>query len=227
MKKINLNFSSFKAFWAVAKSYWWESEEKWKAIGLLLFLIFLLIFDAQMNVLQNSQRGEFISALANQDADRFWRAVLMYLGAVLIYMLILAYSHYLEDKVRWFWRGWLTNYYLQKYMKNQKFYDLGSWAGKIDNPDQRISEDIENFCHMALVLFMHFSRAFFNIFAFGIVLWSISHNLVILLIVYACVGMLITTVGFGSILIPLKTEQLKREANFRFGLVRIAKMLNL
>ena len=74
---------------------------------------------------------------------------------------------------------------------------------------------------MALVLFMHFTRAFFNIFAFRIVLWSISHNLVILLIVYACVGMLITTVGFGSILIPLKTEQLKREANFRFGLVRI------
>ena len=159
--------------------------------------------------------------MATQDAERFWRAVLMYLGAVVIYMLILAYSHYLEDKVRWFWRGWLTNYYLQKYMKNQKFYDLGSWTGKIDNPDQRISEDIENFCHMALVLFMHFTRAFFNIFAFGIVLWSISHNLVILLIVYACVGMLITTVGFGSILIPLKTEQLKREANFRFGLVRI------
>ena len=205
----------------MAKSYWWESEEKWKAIGLLLFLIFLLIFHAQMNVLQNSQRGEFVSGLANQDAERFWRAVLMYLGAVLIYMLILAYSHYLEDKVRWFWRGWLTNYYLQKYMKNQNFYELGSWAGKIDNPDQRISEDIENFCHMALALFMHFSRAFFNIFAFGIVLWSISHNLVILLIVYACVGMLITTVGFGSILIPLKTEQLKREANFRFGLVRI------
>ena len=221
MKKINLNFNSFKSFWVVAKSYWWESEEKWKAIGLLLFLIFLLIFHAQMNVLQNSQRGEFVSGLANQDAERFWRAVLMYLGAVLIYMLILAYSHYLEDKVRWFWRGWLTNYYLQKYMKNQNFYELGSWAGKIDNPDQRISEDIENFCHMALALFMHFSRAFFNIFAFGIVLWSISHNLVILLIVYACVGMLITTVGFGSILIPLKTEQLKREANFRFGLVRI------
>ncbi|MCL2934818.1 MAG: ABC transporter ATP-binding protein/permease [Trichodesmium sp. MAG_R03] len=221
MKTINLNFSSFKSFWAVAKPYWWKSEEKWKAISLLLFLIFLLIFHAQMNVLQNSQRGEFISALANQDGERFWRAVLMYLGAVLIYMLILAYSHYLEDKVRWFWRGWLTNYYLQKYMKNQKFYELGSWAGKIDNPDQRISEDIENFCHMALALFMHFSRAFFNIFAFGIVLWSISHYLVILLIVYACVGMLITTVGFGSILIPLKTEQLKREANFRFGLVRI------
>ncbi|MDJ0554192.1 MAG: ABC transporter ATP-binding protein/permease [Microcoleaceae cyanobacterium MO_207.B10] len=221
MKKINLNFSGFKRFWTVAKSYWWESEEKWKAIGLLLFIIFLLILNTRMNILQNSQRGEFVSALANQDAGRFWQAVMMYLGAVLIYMLIQAFSHYLEDKVRWFWRGWLTNFYLQKYMKNQKFYELGSWTGKIDNPDQRISEDIENFCHMALILFMHFSMSFLNIFSFGIVLWSISHKLVIVLIISASMGTLITTVGFGSILIPIKAEQLKREANFRFGLVRI------
>ena len=34
-------------------------------------------------------------------------------------------------------------------------------------------------------------------------------------------GTLITTVGFGSVLIPLKFQQLTKEANFRFGLVRI------
>lgn len=33
--------------------------------------------------------------------------------------------------------------------------------------------------------------------------------------------MLITIIGFGKVLIPIKKEQLKREANFRFGLVRI------
>jgi putative ATP-binding cassette transporter len=221
MKKIKIDLSAFQRFWAVAKPYWWDSKEKWKAIGLLLFLIFLLIIHARLNVLQNAQRGEFTSALADQDAARFWRAVLTYLGACLMFVTIGAYSHYLEDKIRWFWRGMLTNHYLHKYINHRNFYWLGAGTEKIDNPDQRISEDIENFCHMALILFMHFSSSFVSIMAFGIVLWSISYKLVILLIVYACVGMLITTVGFGRILIPLKTEQLKREANFRFGLVRI------
>jgi len=221
MKTLKIDFSACRRFWAVAKPYWWDSQERWKAIGLLLFLIFLLMLQAKMNVLQNAQRGEFTSALAEKNAGRFWQSVLTYLVACMIFVILQTFGHYLEDKIRWFWRGWLTNLYLQKYMNNRNFYWLGAWRAKIDNPDQRISQDIENFCYMSLVLFMHFSSSLVNIIAFGVVLWSMSHNLVILLIVYAGVGMLIATVGFGRILIPLKTEQLKREANFRFGLVRI------
>jgi putative ATP-binding cassette transporter len=221
MKKLKIDFSACQRFWAVAKPYWWDSQERWKAIGLLLFLIFLLMLQAKMNVLQNGQRGEFTSALVEKNAGRFWQAVLTYLVACLMFVTLQAYGHYLEDKIRWFWRGWLTNFYLQKYMNNRNFYWLGDWTAKIDNPDQRISQDIENFCYMSLVLFMHFSSSLVDIIAFGVVLWSMSHNLVILLIVYAGGGMLIATVGFGRILIPLKTEQLKREANFRFGLIRI------
>jgi vitamin B12/bleomycin/antimicrobial peptide transport system ATP-binding/permease protein len=221
MEKLKLDFSACQRFWTVAKPYWWDSKERWKAIGLLLFVMFLLMLQAKMNVLQNSQRGEFTSALAEKNTGRFWQAVLTYLLACMTFVNLQTIGHYLEDKVRWFWRGWLTDFYVQKYMKNRNFYWLGSWTAKIDNPDQRISQDIEKFCFMSLVLFMHFTSSVVNIIAFGVVLWSMSHKLVIVLILYAGVGILITTVGFGRILIPLKTEQLKREANFRFGLVRI------
>ncbi len=221
MKKLKLDFSAFQRFWAVAKPYWWDSQERWKAIGLLVFLLFLLTIQTKMNVLQNAQRGEFTSALAEKNVSRFWQAIVTYVLACLLFISLQTFCQYLEDKIRWFWRGWLTNFYLLKYMKNRNFYWLGSWTAKIDNPDQRISQDIERFCYMSLVLFMNFSSSLVNIIAFGIVLWSMSHNLVILLIAYAGAGMLIVTMGFGRILIPLQTEQLKREANFRFGLVRI------
>ncbi|AFY80551.1 ABC transporter ATP-binding protein/permease [Oscillatoria acuminata] len=221
MKKLKLDFSACQRFWAVAKPYWWDSQERWKAIGLLVLVMFLLMLHAQMNVLQNSQRGEFTSALAEKNAGRFWQGVLTYLGACIMLVTFQSLNSYLEEKTRWFWRSWLTSSYLQKYMTNRNFYRLGYWTAKIDNPDQRISQDIERFCQMSLVLFMSFSSSLVNIIAFGVVLWSMSHNLVILLILYAGVGMLITTVGFGRILIPLQTEQLKQEANFRFGLVRI------
>ncbi|MCT7988510.1 ABC transporter ATP-binding protein/permease [Laspinema olomoucense] len=221
MKKLKLDFSACQRFWAIAKPYWWDSQERWKAIGLLLFVMFLLILQAKMNVLQNGQKGEFTSALAEKNAGRFWPAILTYLGACMSLVTLQTFRQYLEDKMGWLWRGWLTNSYLQKYMNNRNFYWLGSWTSKIDNPDQRISQDIENFCYMSLDLFMHFSSSLVSIIAFGVVLWSISHNLVVVLILYAGMGILITTVGFGRILIPLRTEQLKREANFRFGVVRI------
>jgi putative ATP-binding cassette transporter len=57
--------------------------------------------------------------------------------------------------------------------------------------------------------------------AFSAVLWTISRNLVFFLIVYAVGGTLLTVVVFGRRLISLNFRQLQREADFRFGLVRV------
>src|SRR5205085_6399875 len=57
--------------------------------------------------------------------------------------------------------------------------------------------------------------------AFCGVLWSISHRLVYFLIVYAIVGTTVTAFLFGRVLIGLNFLQLKKEADFRFGLIRI------
>jgi putative ATP-binding cassette transporter len=53
------------------------------------------------------------------------------------------------------------------------------------------------------------------------VLWSISRDLVAFLVVYAIVGTAVTMLVFGKVLIGLNFYQLKREADFRFSLVRI------
>jgi len=52
-------------------------------------------------------------------------------------------------------------------------------------------------------------------------LWSISRPLVYFLIIYAVVGTFVTAFLFGRVLIGLNFLQLKKEADFRFGLVRI------
>ncbi|HEY9601008.1 MAG TPA: ATP-binding cassette domain-containing protein, partial [Allocoleopsis sp.] len=53
------------------------------------------------------------------------------------------------------------------------------------------------------------------------VLWGISQPLVFFLVLYALIGTLVTTVIFGKPLVRLNFEQLKKEANLRFSLVRI------
>ena len=221
MKNLKIDLSAFSRFWAVGKLYWWESPEKWRAIGLLILLIALVNLESNIKVTQTKQQGEFVSALANQQTDRFWQAVFTYIVACILLALTLAGWHYLQDKIRLYSREWLTKYYLDKYFKNDNFYDINAFNLDIDNPDQRIAEDIKEFCHRSVHIFTQWTRAIFDIIAFGIVLWSQSKFFVLVLVIYSLVGMLITTVGFGGILIPIKKEQLKREANFRFGLVRI------
>ena len=60
-----------------------------------------------------------------------------------------------------------------------------------------------------------------TVIAFSGVLWGISRTLVIFLVVYALAGTVFATAVFGRPLVKLNFEQLKKEANFRFGLIRI------
>jgi putative ATP-binding cassette transporter len=49
------NLKLFKRFWAIAKLYW-LGEEKWKARGLLLLLVLLLLAYTGLSVVLNAKR---------------------------------------------------------------------------------------------------------------------------------------------------------------------------
>lgn len=67
---------------AIAVPYWF-GEDKWPARGLLALLVLLLLGQTGVDVLFNHLTGEFTSALAARDADRFWNSIKLCL-AVLI-----------------------------------------------------------------------------------------------------------------------------------------------
>ncbi len=218
MKRFNLKL--LKRFWAIAKLYW-LGEEKKGAIGLLVLLGVLLIAYTQLSVTLNTQRGGLISALSAQDADRFWQTVLIFLGVLIVYAPLFAGFSYLQNKLGLYWRRWLTDHFLGQYFSDRAFYDLCNSNGYIDNPDQRISEDIRSFTQDSLRFLLILISSILQVIAFSGVLWGISKTLVIFLVIYALSGTLITTGFFGRKLVKLNFEQLKKEANFRFGLVRI------
>ncbi len=209
----------WQRFWAIATPYW-RLEEKWKAWGLLALLVLLLLAETRFAVLFNEQTGEFTSALAARDEERFWDAIKLCLGLLIVAVPIYAFYYYVRDKLSIHWRRWLTNRFLNNYFSSRHFYELNSNAG-IDNPDQRISEDINTFTQRSLYFLLILIGAILQLIAFSSVLWSISREMVYFLVLYAIFGTLVTLFVFGKVLIGLNFRQLKREADFRFGLVRI------
>ena len=101
----------------------------------------LLIGYTWSNVLFNRQSGEFTSALAAKDAPRFWRAILWYSALLVAAVPINAYYYYVRDTLGIEWRRWVTDQMLAGYFNDRAYYRLLS-NHDIDNPDQRISEDI-------------------------------------------------------------------------------------
>ncbi|MDB9527776.1 ABC transporter ATP-binding protein/permease [Oscillatoria sp. CS-180] len=214
------NVKVFQRFWAIAKAYWF-GEEKWRARGWLILIGVLLLGYTGLSVVLNNQRGELISALSSKDESRFWQTVVVFLGVLIVYAPLLAGYTYLRDRLGLEWRRWLTEKFVDRYFGDRAFYRINQLNPEIDNPDQRIAEDVKSFTQESLTLVLVVLSSVLEVIAFSGVLWSISRELVLFLVGYAVVGTVLTVGVFGKPLVRLNFEQLKREANFRFSLVRI------
>ena len=214
------NFKVFGRFWAIAKAYWF-GEDKWKARGLLLLIVLLLLGYTGLSVLLNTQRGELISSLSAKSESRFWQTVGIFLGILVVYAPLLASYTFLRDRLGLAWRRWLTDSFIERYFRDRAFYNINQFDLDIDNPDQRIAEDVRSFTQESLALVLVAVESVLSIVAFSGVLWGISRELVLFLVIYAVLGTVLTIGVFGQPLVKLNFEQLKKEANFRFSLVRV------
>jgi vitamin B12/bleomycin/antimicrobial peptide transport system ATP-binding/permease protein len=214
-----LNLKFLRRTIRLAKPYWF-SDEKRKAGVLLVLLILLLVGYTEFAVLFNQQSGEFTSALAARDGRRFWHSILVFFGLLVIGVPIDAYYYYVRDNLALNWRRWLTDRFLGRYLKNRGYYQLLS-RPEIDNPDQRISDDIYSFTQQSLTFVLVFANGLFQLVAFSWVLWSISSYLVLFLFLYAAVITAVTFGIFGEKMVSLQFTQRRREADFRFNLVRL------
>ncbi len=214
-----LNPKLLKRTFVLAAPYW-RSQERRKAYWLLFGLIVLLVADTRFNVMFNEQSGEFTSALADKDGPRFWHSMRIYFGLLVVAVPIYAYYYYVRDRLVLNWRRWLTNSYLERYFDNRGYYRLTA-KPEIDNPDQRISEDIDTFTFRTLSFLLIFIGAVFQLVAFSKVLWTISPSLVFFLLLYALLATGSAFKIFGEKMVTLHFSQRRREADFRFGLIRI------
>jgi len=223
-----LNFNVIQQFWTIAKSYW-SGDEKWQARGLLLGVVLFLLAYTGLSVVLNNKRGVLISSLSAQDEPRFWQTVIVFIGVLVIYAPLLAGYTYLRDRLSLQWRKWLTHRFVDNYFRvsrsdpfgTRAYYNLHISETEIDNPDQRIAEDVRSFTQESLTFLLVLVESVLSVIAFSSVLWGISKPLVLFLVLYALIGTLVTTVVFGKPLVRLNFEQLKKEANLRFSLVRI------
>lgn len=193
-------------------------------IGLPLgVLIVLSIVTSSLLVWESIQQGEFISALAARNRDRFERSVTIFISILVANSLLLSMTSYLRDRVSLLWRQGLTRHFVETYLHDRRYYrlTLPSQETLIDNPDQRMSEDIAlttgnllNFGVIAL-------DSVVQLLGFIGVLWVISRTLTGFLAVYAITGTAIAIFFFGKRLTRINTDQLKYEANFRFSLINL------
>jgi putative ATP-binding cassette transporter len=138
----------WRRFLALATPYW-HSEDSWRAGVLLTGLVVLLLGQTAFNLSFVELSGELTSSLAARDADRFWKAIRSSLVVLAVAVPIWALYYRVRDTLGLHWRRWLTHRFLDDWLAHRSYYTLNA-AGDIDNPDQRIAEDVATFTHASL-----------------------------------------------------------------------------
>ncbi|MDB9341616.1 MULTISPECIES: ABC transporter ATP-binding protein/permease [Cyanophyceae] len=215
------NRQIWQQIWQIVRPYWLSRWRESKiAIAQLIILIILSLGSSYFIIFEIFQRGELTSSLAAQNVNRFYQAFWFFSGVVIINILFISLKNYIQAQLSLDWRKWVTSDYLQEYFQQQAFYQLLT-NSNIDNPDQRLAEDIKNVTQTLVALFVILLDSLVQLIGFIGVLWLISPILMYSLVIYAGLGSLVTTLVFGKVLMGINLEKLKREADFRYGLVRV------
>ncbi|KAG2664357.1 hypothetical protein I3760_16G078600 [Carya illinoinensis] len=207
-----------RRLWKVAAPYWY-SDDKVPARWQLAAVFALTLGTTGISVGFNFLGRDFYNALANKDQQQFTKQLLYYLGAFAGGIPFFVLRDYARDTLALRWRSWMTRYYMERYLKNQTFYKIQSQS-IIDNPDQRIVDDLSSFTGTALSFSLILFNAAVDLISFSNILYGIYPPLFVILLVYSIGGTAIS-VFLGKGLVTLNFLQEKKEADFRYGLVRV------
>ncbi|CAG9462781.1 unnamed protein product [Pedinophyceae sp. YPF-701] len=207
-------------WWRVAHP-WFAGDERWRARAWAASTVAMSLVTTWLLVRISYAQKDFATALAGKDADGFYRAVWAFVEIIAIATVLFAASSWVESRLKVEWRDWLTRTLLAKYYSSRAYYRLQqSHVQLLDNPDQRICDDVARFTVTTATLAVTLLGKVFNSLAFAGVLWSISPKLVVFLVTYAVAGTAVTSFGFGRQLMRLHFRMLQAEGDLRFGLVR-------
>lgn len=225
----------YQMAWCLMSSYW-HSQEKWKARGLLAGVIALTLGQVYMLVLLNGWNNDFYNALQQRAFESFWPLIGQFAGFAFLHIIFAVYAVYVRQILEIKWRKWMTDKYLDRWLGHQTYYRL-QVAGQddMDNPDQRIADDVNSFVNLTLGLFVGVLKQATSLVAFVVILWNLSGSLdiplgdtvlsvpgymVFVTLIYSIVGTWLAH-KVGRKLIRLNYDQQRFEADFRFSMVRV------
>lgn len=209
------------------------APERWIAYTLLGIIIVINLAQVGISVRLNQWYREFYDAIQNKNEAEFWKQLLwIWIPIVSVLLLSNLVEFVLVGIFKIRWREWVTQRFTGRWLDDGTHYRL-QFNGGVDNPDQRIQEDVNKYVQTTYNLTIAMIQQISSLVQFSVILWGLSSNLPFpseewkipgflfwVALVYAGVGTILAHL-IGRRLIPLNFAQEKYEANFRYMLARL------
>ncbi|AHJ31237.1 ATP-binding cassette domain-containing protein [Nodularia spumigena CS-584] len=211
----------------VAGPYWYPTEVGTRAFseviysyGMFILLLILITCIVGINSLSSFwSRYVFDIVIEEKNLEKYLSTLWISVIFIVVTVLLVAFSKYIRKKIAMDWYKWLNNHILNKYLSNQAYYKI-NFKSKITNPDQRIAQEIEPITINALRFSTTFIEKFMDMVAAVIILWTISSQVAIYLIIYTIIGNLLA-IFLSQELAKINREELSFKADFNYCLTHV------
>ncbi|MFM1901579.1 MAG: ABC transporter ATP-binding protein/permease [Synechococcaceae bacterium WB9_4xC_028] len=198
-------------------------NRRWLHWLLLAVIVLMLLAVNGINAGISFIARDLTNALVAKQQEGFYRILIIYASCFVVALPIRVSQIFFTLKLGIIWRDWLSRSLIADYMSNRAYYVLNpndEQATDVDNPDQRITDDTRAFTAQSLQFTLGIFDALLTFSLNILILWSISTTLTFSLFAYAAFATTVLIVA-GRKLVRINFDQLRYEADFRYGLVHV------
>lgn len=206
------------AWLALVRGLGGRLRRRWLALTLLLAL---LVLTTAVGVAFTEGNGAVMEALNVRSAPRFWGTAAGLIGIYLVTLPVEFLNTYGQERFAIAWRDRSTAVLSEAYLTGHAYLRLEA-SGAIDNPDQRIADDVQRAVVSSTSLFFGFCASLLALAAYVLVLFGISGTLVLTLVIATVAGNAVI-LRLVRRLASLTFRQQALEADFRFALMHLRR----
>lgn len=220
-----------RQFRRLAAPYFAPRQEGWQPLFLVIGVVALAIMGVRVQVVNSYIVNGLYTALGDGDAAAFGRYIGIFaiLSVIALAQALLAF--YLQQRLTLRWRVWLNGRVVDDWLDGRAYHRARFTTSPVDNPDQRIQEDVASFTADSVDLAVGAISAMVSLVSFSLILWELSGPLAVFgieipraMTFIAYLYIIIATVfafRIGRPLIRLNFRNESRSASFRYALVHL------
>lgn len=208
----------FQRVWRIAKPYIMARGHAKEKLILLLMLAATPGW-AMFNYWNARIANDMTNALVAKQADAY-QSIFWFLTIVAFGSTAIQYAQeYLAASVNVHWRQWLTDWLVGRYLNRRTYYDIAT-REDLDNPDQRIQQDIPPFIEQIVAMPKQLISQVMALITGGFIIASISGSMMWATIIYSLISMVLTLLLYTP-MIRRNFEVTISEADLRYGILHV------
>jgi len=210
---------------SLARPFFRDKTTRHRAVGFSVVVLVLLLAESAVMVVYSDVQRKYMTALQEKNTEGFYLGLGRVGVIIAIVVPVIGLHTYVQGSLVLEWRQSLTQHLARTYLAGNgdgqgAFYRI-HLAGDIDNPDQRICADVKSYVETLVSLVCDLVGSIMKVIGFAAVLYGISPNICVAVVVYTAFGTLVSAMGFGPVMMRNSQDIIRQEATLRYSLIRL------